>query len=75
MLACGYPGYLLHSSMHKLLLQQLDSVQSLENDDYRQSWVDRMEIAEFIHICLIYHIAEDRKLETATPKKVGLILG
>ncbi|MDT8377125.1 MAG: hemerythrin family protein [Mariprofundaceae bacterium] len=64
MRAHGYPGYQLHKSMHELLLQQLDSVQSLQDCEYRQSWIERLEVGEYLSAFLASHIDnEAAKLE------------
>lgn len=59
----GYPGYALHKMMHELLLQQLVDVQALEANDYSKSWIDRLELADFLLAWLVSHIVdEDKKI-------------
>jgi len=75
MLAYGYAGYALHKSMHKLLLQQLDSVQSLESCEYRRSWIDRLEAVEYLHASLTTHIIDtDKKLRLFFKDRLSYII-
>jgi len=63
MLTHGYPDYALHKIMHELLLQQLVDVQALEANDYSKSWIERLELTEFLHAWLVSHIIdEDKKI-------------
>jgi len=61
MLAHDYPDYTSHRSIHELLLQQLDSVQSLLASEHRQSWIDRLELGEYLHASLLSHLDEEDK--------------
>lgn len=59
----GYPGYQTHKAMHDLLVSQLEDVITLENNDFDQPWVERLELADFLHAWLVSHILdEDKKI-------------
>ncbi len=63
MQAHGCPGYALHKSMHDLLIRQLDDIRPLISGEYRKLWItERLEIAEFLHSCLVSHLEEDKKI-------------
>jgi hemerythrin-like metal-binding protein len=63
MLKHGYPGYQMHKVMHELLLHQLEDVLTLESSSYEQPWVERLELADFLHAWLVSHILdEDKKI-------------
>jgi hemerythrin len=63
MLANDYPGFQLHKEIHDFLLHQLEDVMTLESGDYDQPWIERLEIADFLHAWLTAHIKdEDKKL-------------
>lgn len=58
-----YPGYQMHKAMHDLLLSQLEDVITLEHNDFDQPWVERLELADFLHAWLVSHILdEDKKI-------------
>ncbi|MDT8376272.1 MAG: bacteriohemerythrin [Mariprofundaceae bacterium] len=63
----GYPDYQDHKELHDILLRQVDSVletqQELKSHHIRQSWAEKLELADFLREWLLSHIeAADRKL-------------
>jgi len=67
MQAHDYPDYEHHKEIHDLLISQVEDLlaaqQSLESSSFQQSWVEKMEIADFLHAWLVEHIVnEDKKL-------------
>ena len=72
MLKHGYPDYQMHKRMHELLLHQLEDVMSLESSDYDQPWIERLEVAEFLHAWLVSHIVDEDKKLGAFLKNAGV---
>jgi len=62
-----YPDYESHKRIHDLLLHQLEDLQSAQQSlgtkHFRQHWLERQEIADFLSQWLVDHIvSEDLKL-------------
>jgi len=64
-----YPGYQHQKKLHDLLVQQIEdmrnSQQTLQSIHFRQPWIERMEVADYLNGWLVNHIVdEDKKLGT-----------
>jgi len=63
----AYPYFIHHKSLHDMLVQQLQDMQSsqhaMQSLHYIQPWIERLEVADFLSGWLVNHILdEDKKL-------------
>ncbi len=65
----GYPEYPHHKELHDILIQQLKDIrssqQTIQSSNYLQSWVERLEVADYLSAWLVNHIIDaDKKFGT-----------
>ena len=74
MQAHDYPGYRNHKELHDILLHQIESVletqHELKSYNIQQSWIEKLDLADFLSAWFVSHIVgEDKKLGTFLKSK------
>jgi len=64
-----YPDYQNHKQLHDLLIQQIEDMQNSRQElgtlDFKQPWIEKLEIDDYLSGWLVNHIIdEDKKLGT-----------
>jgi len=72
----AYPDFIHHKSLHDMLVQQLQAMQSsqqtMQSLSYIQPWIERLEVADFLSGWLVNHILDEDKKMGAFLRGIGV---
>jgi len=61
----GYPDYPNHKELHNILIRQLkdiqESQQAIRSANFEQSWIERLEVTDYLCGWLVSHIIDEDK--------------